>query len=365
MPFNPKFTITSKIAAALMRIEAARQAVEDLPITPSVLATLRETARLFSTHYSTMIEGNRLTQEQVSQVIEHRGHFPGRERDEKEVLGYYAALERVEQLAAARGPVSEKELQTLHALVMSGGAKRIKPTPYRDGQNVIRDARSRKIVYLPPEAKDVPELMTDLLVWLKTPKPPDLPFPIRAAIAHYQFATIHPYYDGNGRTARLLTTWILHLGGYGLKGLYSLEEYYARDLRAYYEALTVGPSHNYYEGRASANITKWVDYFCAGMAESFESVKRRAAEAAATGVPDGAPGLRQLDPRRRRALDLFRLSDSITSRDIEKMFGISQRMARHILSEWAREDFLIVLDPAKKTRKYGLASPYWKLLGRN
>jgi hypothetical protein len=57
MLFTPQFTNTPKIARALMRIKAAKQAVEDLPITPSVQATLRETARLFSTHYSTAIEG--------------------------------------------------------------------------------------------------------------------------------------------------------------------------------------------------------------------------------------------------------------------------------------------------------------------
>src|SRR5438552_13636848 len=121
MSFDPKFTITPKIASSLMRVEAARQAIQDLPITLSVLATLRETARLFSTHYSTMIEGNRLTQEQVSKVIEKHEHFPGRERDEKEVLGYYVALEKVEQLVAARVPVTEIQLRTLHALVMAGG----------------------------------------------------------------------------------------------------------------------------------------------------------------------------------------------------------------------------------------------------
>ena len=66
--------------------------------------------------------------------------------------------------------------------------------------------------------------------------------PIKAAIAHYQYATIHPYYDGNGRTARLCATLILHLGTYDLKGLYALEEYYARNLKAYYEALTIGSS---------------------------------------------------------------------------------------------------------------------------
>src|ERR1041385_3592194 len=101
MRFEPKFSITPKVATDLMRIEAARQAVYNLPITPSVLATLRETARLFSTHYSTMIEGNRLTREQVSVVLSRKEHFPGRERDEKEVLGYYAALEKLEQIAAS------------------------------------------------------------------------------------------------------------------------------------------------------------------------------------------------------------------------------------------------------------------------
>jgi Fic family protein len=109
---TPKFTITPKIASYLMRIEAAKQAMQNLPITPSILASLRETAPLFSMHYSTMIEGNRLTQEQVAKVIEDKQHFPGRERDEKEVLGYYAALEKLEQLTASQTEVTETHIQT-------------------------------------------------------------------------------------------------------------------------------------------------------------------------------------------------------------------------------------------------------------
>src|SRR5204863_7457104 len=143
-------------------------------------------------------------------------------------------------------------------------------------QNAIRDGRTRSIVYMPPEAKDVPQLIREMVAWIRNSELKELPCPIRAAVAHYQFATIHPYYDGNGRTARLLTTLILHLGGYDLKGLYSLEEYYAKKLSDYYAALTVGPSHNYYLGRAESDITGWVEYFCAGMAESFENVKKRA-----------------------------------------------------------------------------------------
>ncbi len=89
---------------------------------------------------------------------------------------------------------------------MAGGRTKVKPTPYRDGQNVIRDSLSRDIVYMPPEAKDVPSLMKDMAAWIKASERQDLPCPIRAGIAHYEYATIHPYYDGNGRTARLLTT---------------------------------------------------------------------------------------------------------------------------------------------------------------
>ena len=358
MPFNPKFTITWKVATSLMRIEAARQAVQDLPITPSVLATLRETARLYSTHYSTMIEGNRLTQEQVAKVIEQQQHFAGRERDAKEVLGYYAALGKVEQVAASGALISEAHIQILQGLVMADGRKKTKPTPYRDGQNVIRDSRTRNIVYMPPEASDVPSLMKALIAWISASQRDSLPCPIRAGIAHYQFATVHPYYDGNGRTARLLTTLILHLGGYDQKGLYSLEEYYARNLGDYYKALTIGPSHNYYDGRAKAEITQWVEYFCEGVATSFESVRRRAQEAAGTGALDQSAALRRLDPRQRKVLELFRGSTVITSRDVEALFGISQRASRNLLTAWVEKGFVVVTDPAKKTRKYGLNSEF-------
>src|SRR6266403_1484342 len=238
--FNPAFAITPAVARDLMRIGAVKQAIQTLPITPRVLANLREIARLFSTHYSTMIEGNRLTQEQVAQVIGGDRHFPGRERDQNEVKGYYTALDEAERLAKRRENVSEATVQRLHALVMGGGKTRVKSTPYRDGQNVIRDARSKGIIYMPPEAKDVPRLMNQFIAWIDVKD--ELPVPIKAGIAHYQYATIHPYYDGNGRTARLLTTLILHLGTYDLKGLYALEEYYARHLNAYYEALSVGSS---------------------------------------------------------------------------------------------------------------------------
>ena len=99
-------------------------------------------------------------------MIKHDGHFPGRERDEKEVKGYYAALTQVEKWAAQDIVITEKMIQMLHALVMANGKKSVKPTAYRDGQNVIRDGRTKKTVYMPPEAKDVKGLMGSLVSWM-------------------------------------------------------------------------------------------------------------------------------------------------------------------------------------------------------
>lgn len=339
-----------------MRIEAVKQSVVDLPITPRALANLRETARLFSTHYSTMIEGNLLTEEQVAQVIEDGRHFPGREREEHEVKGYYAALDAVEQMAKSREALSETAIRKLHSLVMGAGKTRTKPTPYRDGQNVIRDTRSRQIVYLPPEAKDVSRLMVQLTGWINANQ--DLPAPLKAGIAHYQYATIHPYYDGNGRTARLLATLILHSGNYDLKGIYALEEYYARDLTAYYEALTVGPSHNYYLGRAQADITPWVAYFIEGMVASFEKVRGEFLREANRGAKDRATLLRNLDAKQRKSLTLFAKSREITAKDIGKLFGYQPRTATLLCQRWTEAGFLEVADPANKSRKYRLSAVY-------
>ena len=358
--YSPHFTITPAIAKGLMRIAAVKQAIQTLPITPRVLSNLRETARLFSTHYSTMIEGNRLTQEQVAQVIAEGQHFPGRERDQDEVKGYYAALDEVERLAKRGDPLSESILQRLHALVMSTGKTRVKPTLYRDGQNVIRDSRSRDIVYMPPEAKDVPGLMAEFIGWIN--REDDLPVPIKAAIAHYQYATIHPYYDGNGRTARLLTTLILHLGGYGLKGLYALEEYYALNLQDYYEALTVGPSHNYYLGRAEGDITKWVAYFIEGMATSFQKVETQARAEASRGKADQTKVLRNLDARQRKVFALFERSRELTAQEIGGLFGFKPRTAAEFCQRWVEDGFLKMTNPSRKSRRYRLSDEYEALI---
>ncbi len=358
--FKPNYTITTKIMNNLMRIETVKEKAFHLPVPPLVLNSLRETARLSTTHYSTMIEGNKLAPDQISEVLKHQGHFPGREREEYEVKGYYIALIHIEKLAAKEMQITEKHIQTIHALVMAHGRTKVQASRYREGQNVIRDNRTKEIIYMPPEAKDVKGLIGALVNWINYNK--DLPCPLVAAIAHYQFATIHPYYDGNGRTARLIATLILYLGGYDLKRIYSLEEYYACNLGAYYEAISIGESHNYYMGRAESVINKWIEYFIEGMVFSFEKVLNHMIKADKKGFSDQSILIRKLDPRQRKALALFKDFETITSRQIGELFGFKPRTCAAICAEWVKKDFLVVSDPSNKGRKYKLSKQYEVLL---
>lgn len=357
--YAPNFQITAAIIKALMSAEADRQAIIEMPIDVEMLGSLRETARLTATHYSTQIEGNRLTQTQVQETLAG-ARFPGRERDTTEVRNYYRAIEEVELLAQRSGPITEVDIRRIHGLVLDG---RPSPTPYRDGQNVISDSLSGGIVYMPPEARDVSALMADLITWINDElERGDLPAPIVAALAHYQYATVHPYYDGNGRTARLLTTLILHRTGYGLKGIYSLEEYYAHNLTGYYEALAVGASHNYYFGRAEADVTGFIGYFCLGMAEAFAAVRAQAVQAARRGARDYSPLLRRLDPRQRRLLDLFRRQGTATAGEIAAHLGLSPRTVAALCPDWLSEGFLSLQDPSRKNRSYQLGPDYERLV---
>ncbi len=357
--FTPLFHITPAAALALMQIEACRQAVLELPIDVAMLASLRETARVASIHHSTMIEGNLLTAPQVREVLQG-AHFPGRERDEAEVRNYYRALEWVEDRAATGVRLTEADLRRLHGLAYHG---RNRASPYRDGQNVIRESGTRKIVYMPPEARDVPVLMSDLTGWIGAGiEQRGLPVPVIAALAHYQLATIHPWFDGNGRTARLLATLILHMAGYGLEGIYSLDAYYAEELGAYYRSLAVGPSHNYHEGRAEADLTAFVDYFCRGMAEAFTKVRAAATAADARPGPDLSRLLRVLDPRQRRVLELFQTSGTASTAEIAAQLSLSPRTVTVLCRNWIADGFLEVHDTSRKNRSYRLADAYEGLI---
>ena len=360
--WQPTYTITPTIASALMEIEAARAVVEHTPLSLAAQAELRHRAHIRSTHYSTRIEGNRLTLAEAEQVIEGNPFtFHGRERDVGEVRNYWNALLRVEEWAEKKKSFTEDLIKRLHALV--GKGKRARPSTYREGQNVIRDSASGAIVYMPPEAKDVPRLMASMVEWVKNAGKNGLPIPLIAALVHYQFVTIHPYYDGNGRTARLLATFILHRGGYGLNGFFSLEEHHARDLAAYYQSLVTHPHHNYYEGRAEANLTPWLEYFVNTLVGVFNSAREEALRRSGEHIPTMPEALRRLDPRARAVLALFVNIEHITTSDVARTLGLSERMARNLLKQWVEDGWLEIADSSRRARNYILSAIYRQYIG--
>ena len=358
--FEPKYEITNSIANNLIQIERVKEGIKNLPINPKLLTSLRETAKMTTIHYSTQIEGNRLSLEEVYNVLKNPNKVisnTGRIRDEKEIKGYYIALDYIEKLIKEKATITEKHIKQIHALVEGGGSKKVKSTEYREGQNIITDSWSGNIVYMPPEAKDIPLLMKEFVNWINTTK--DIPVPIKTAIIHYQFVTIHPYFDGNGRTARLLTTLALHYGGFDLKGIYSLEEYYAKDLQGYYEAITIGKSHNYYLGRAESDITKWIEYFVNGMAIAFNSVYKKVEENKNT--KDEVRVLRELDSKQRQILNLFETQKYITAKDVAEFFKFAPRTARLLVSKWVNSGFLHY-DGEGRKRRYFLSEKYENIL---
>jgi len=162
--------------------------------------------------------------------------------------------------------------------------------------------------------------------------------------------------------AVLLTTLILHLGGYDLRGLYSLEEYYAKNLLGYYRAISVGQSHNYYFGRAESDITNWIEYFTEGMAFAFEKVVTQVMESHKKGEKDHSELMRTLDPKQRKALELFREYDVVTSRQIGDLFGFQPRTNAALCKKWVESGFLEIADSSFKSRKYRISDKFKQLL---
>lgn len=360
MTWTPKYTITKEILTDLTKIETVKNSFDDKPLSPVLLSSLHKTAKITQTHYSTQIEGNRLTLKQVENALytsnksakNYQGH------DEKEVKSYYEAINYMEKYLDSNSPFSLSFIQKVHSIV-EGSKKNI---PYRDAQNAIYDSSDGALVYLPPETKDVPIMMDDLVKWVQD-NINTLPTPIIAGLFHYQFVTIHPYFDGNGRTARLIASYIMRKFGYGLKGIYSLEEYYAKNLGDYYKALATHPHHNYYFGRNEADLTSWLEYFIKGVATAFENINIKAQEQQNTGIKtDISPMLRKLDIKQRKILELFTEFEEITSIQAGEYLNLSSQSARLILNKWVQEGFLSIVNKARKNRTYGLAPEYEKLI---
>jgi Fic family protein len=188
---------------------------------------------------------------------------------QQEVRNYWRALEWIEEQLEDHRPVSEDFVLELHCiLLVRGHGRRGQKSKYRTEECPVVDSVTRQIDYGPPEPKDIQEMMHDLINWLNNCATKALPGPIRAGLFAHRFVSIHPFSDGNGRTARALATTELWRSGYEMKGFLSLEEYYTRDISAYYNNLQMGLPVDFYEGRNDTDHTQWLEYFISTMAQA-------------------------------------------------------------------------------------------------
>lgn len=256
-----KVTLTNEILKRISAIDKNRFKLSTIELPPIKKNRLRKNSRKKSSHASTKIEGNPLTEQQVNEVIdrdEHK-HFL---KPEQEVRNYYLALQILDEKLKKKEPFSKEMILEVQSIVEKGASKEKIGLrgPMPPGMLfAVYDAETGIPEYIPPEYSDIPGLLDELVDYVNTTD--DHPL-IIAAVVHYQMVTIHPFEDGNGRTARLLSGYVLDYFGYGFYGIGSLEEYFAYDTDEYYEAIQMGLPALYYDGRENPPHPEiWINYF--------------------------------------------------------------------------------------------------------
>lgn len=271
--FNPQYRLTDKIVNLLTAIAEAKSVIERAKLLPKQELNLRRQALIRMTHASTKIEGNALNLHQVEQIYEHQ-KIDAPSRDIYEVENYLKALRYITLVVKKKQAITEKVILQIHKLVTDKTLPVDQSGYYRKGLVYVvrrRLGMPDEIIYTAADAKRVPNLMVDLISWIQKSKKEDVPPAIVAGIAHQEIAAIHPFVDGNGRTARAIATLILYERGYDFRRLFALEDYYNRDRAKYYKAVNVGKN---YEERKT-DTTPWLEYFVKGFKEEIDSVKAK------------------------------------------------------------------------------------------
>lgn len=209
---------------------------------------------------SSRIEGTQTNMEEAVQKVENLN--PEKRNDWQEVKNYVDAMNQaISSLESL--PVSNRLIREAHETLLHGVRGEYKqPGEFRQSQNWIGGSSINDAIFIPPSKDDVPELMSDLEKFLNndTLFVPDL---IKIGIAHYQFETIHPFLDGNGRIGRLLITLYLVSRGILVKPTLYLSAFFEKNKMLYYDNLTRTRTHN--------DIQQWLRFFLEGVRQTSEN----------------------------------------------------------------------------------------------
>ncbi len=324
--FEPRYNITSTILSRIAEIAEIKAAVERSRVLPLNEAQLRRQAILRMAHTSTSIEGNKLAQFEVGKVLEGKT-VRAPQKDILEVENYYNALKLLDELSKKKGDITEQEVLNLHKAVVSSLVDKEKVGNFRPADVYVLDdlGDGREMLrFKAPPASEVKKLITDLLEWLKESKKQDLHPVIKAGILHLQFVTIHPFTDGNGRVARLLTQLQLYRDNWDFRKILVLEDYYNRDRMSYYNAENKAQGRNY---QKDMDFTMWLEYFTTGF---LVEARKALEQIQSIGFGKVSKQSEQvfLDRDEIQIMDFLTTTGRITSEDVVDILKLAKRSAQ-------------------------------------
>lgn len=264
--FTPSFSITNKILISISKIEAAEEVIKHSPLLPLWEKQFKEDAIVRSAYHGTHIEGNQLAKDDAKDILEGK-EVIGRPRDIQEIINYRKVVEFIDLEANRKiDKITELLIKKIHRIITEKILVTENLGEYRTKQVIIRNSATGEVTFRPPPPLEVPFLMREFIYWLNRDDRDSLHPVIKAGIAHHELVRIHPFLDGNGRSARVLATLILLLGGYDIRRFFSLEEYYDKDAVSYYQNL---------QKASSGDLTSWLEYFTGGAAIEFDKIKEK------------------------------------------------------------------------------------------
>lgn len=314
--FQPNFRYTHKIVNNLVQIASGREIILNAYLVPKWEVSLRREALIRSAHASTAIEGNPLTLEEVSQLARGK-EITATKKTKQEVLNYLNVLEKIKKYQVNQ-TVSEKEILRLHKDITKGTLDNPDwEGRYRQIQVFVGNRITGEVIFTPPPPEQVPLLMKAYLEWLNS-KSVELNPVIVVGISHYEFVRIHPFVDGNGRTARALATLILCIREFDVKSFFALDDYYDSDRMAYYNALKK-------VSQESLDLTEWLEYFTDGVLLSILKVKERVLQLSIERQKREKKGQISLTERQMKIIEFIHKNGEITSGDMQRIFKITRQ----------------------------------------
>ena len=268
--FKPRYIISSRLLANIKRITEIITNLNNQSFSGVILAEMEKKAQEISTFSSTSIEGNPLPLTEVKRILKTR---PEHIRDtEREVLNYNKALIELNRLISNKKQVFDLSLiLKIQKTITKGLIEDYHCGHLRQEPVFVNNPKTRQAAYLPPEHSEISALVKELFDYVNKNENV-IDSLILAGIFHKQFVIIHPFIDGNGRTARLATKALLAKMGLNTFNLFSFENYYNKNVSKYFQE--VGLIGNYYEIKDRINFTSWLEYFTDGIIDELLRVEK-------------------------------------------------------------------------------------------